>query len=161
MKQMIIFKQRLLVLLISIWALNLSTTARNDSDSLQLPSYVLNDSIFTLNSSQNRHLIENALSQYIEHNLPIMRYDGTSFRFLVTIKINKSGVVKKIRLLNKQSFADNIVAWNDVKKIILTIKFNPAKLNNRPINFVSTFYVRLDFTNWIKIDEFAIQGKEW
>ena len=76
-----------------------------------------------------------------------MRYDGTSFRFLVTIKINKSGVVKKIRLLNKQSFADNIVAWNDVKKIILTIKFNPAKLNNRPINFVSTFYVRLDFTN--------------
>ena len=77
MKQMIIFKQRLLVLLISIWALNLSTTARNDSDSLQLPSYVLNDSIFTLNSSQNRHLIEKALSQYIEHNLPIMRYDGT------------------------------------------------------------------------------------
>lgn len=147
MKQMIIFKQRLLVLLISIWALNLSTTARNDSDSLQLPSYVLNDSIFTLNSSQNRHLIEKALSQYIEHNLPIMRYDGTSFRFLVTIKINKSGVVKKIRLLNKQSFADNIVAWNDVKKIILIIKFNPAKLNNRPINFVSTFYVRLDFTN--------------
>ena len=99
-----------------------------------------------LSSSQNGYSIDVVLSKYVEQQLSIMRYDSSSFRFLIFIEISKRGKVKYIRLLNQGSFENNMIAWTETKRIIKRIHFIPARLNDRAIVYHSTFYLRLDFT---------------
>ena len=120
--------------------------AINKCDSLQMPACNLNGKYHILSSSQNGYNIDVVLSKYVEQQLSIMRYDSSSFRFLIFIEINKRGKVKHIRLLNQGSFENNMIAWTETKRIIKRIHFIPARLNDRAIVYHSTFYLRLDFT---------------
>ena len=120
--------------------------AINKCDSLQMPACILNGKYHILSSSQNGYNIDVVLSKYVEQQLSIMRYDSSSFRFLIFIEISKRGKVKHIRLLNQGSFENNMIAWTETKRIIKRIHFIPARLNDRAIVYHSTFYLRLDFT---------------
>ena len=118
--------------------------ATNPKDSLCLPYFVKNGEKCFLHSSVSKPCIERELSDYIEDELPIAIYDCSSFRFFIQMTINKSGKIKKLKLLNSKSFKNNMVAWKDVKSIISNIKFYPATMG-RPINYTLKFYVRLIF----------------
>lgn len=120
--------------------------AINKCDSLQMPACNLNGKYHILSSSQNGYNIDVVLSKYVEQQLSIMRYDSSSFRFLIFIEISKRGKVKHIRLLNQGSFENNMIAWTETKRIIKRIHFIPARLNDRAMVYHSTFYLRLDFT---------------
>ena len=116
----------------------------NHKDSLYLPYFVKDGNVCVLHSSVTDHYIERELSEYIEQKLPIIRYDCTSFRFFIQMKINKKGQVKRLKLLNRKSFKNNMVAWEDVKKIIRNIDFHTA-IRRKPINYNLKFYLRLVF----------------
>ena len=88
----------------------------NHKDSLYLPYFVKDGNVCVLHSSVTDHYIERELSEYIEQKLPIIRYDCTSFRFFIQMKINKKGQAKRLKLLNRKDFKNNMVAWEDVKK---------------------------------------------
>jgi hypothetical protein len=118
--------------------------ATNHKDSLHLPYFVKDGNVCVLHSSVTDHYIERELSEYIEQKLPIIRYDCTSFRFFIQMKINKKGQAKRLKLLNRKSFKNNMVAWEDVKKIIRNIDFHPA-IRRKPINYDLKFYLRLVF----------------
>ena len=73
--------------------------AMNHKDSLYLPYFVKDGNVCVLHSSVTDHYIERELSEYIEQKLPIIRYDCTSFRFFIQMKINKKGQAKRLKLL--------------------------------------------------------------
>ena len=98
--------------------------AINKCDSLQMPACILNGKYHILSSSQNGYSIDVVLSKYVEQQLSIMRYDSSSFRFLIFIEISKRGKVKYIRLLNQGSFENNMIAWTETKRF-------PAFLSGR------------------------------
>ena len=58
---------------------------------MQKPSYIVNGEMYTLKSTENKNAIESGLSSYIEQKLPLMIYDGVSFRLFIKIKISRSG----------------------------------------------------------------------
>ena len=118
--------------------------AMNHKDSLYLPYFVKDGNVCVLHSSATDHYIERELSEYIEQKLPIIRYDCTSFLFFIQMKINKKGQAKRLTLLNRKSFKNNMLAWEDVKKIIRNIDFHPA-VRGKPINYDLKFYLRLVF----------------
>ena len=120
--------------------------AINKFYSLQIPACILNGKYHILSSSQDGYSIDVVLSKYVEQQLSIMRYDSSSFCFLIFIEISKRGKVKYIRLLNQGSFENNMIAWTETKRIIKRIHFIPARLNDRAIVYHSIFYLRLDFT---------------
>ena len=115
-------------------------------DTLQLPACFLNGKQHVLLSSEKSYGIDWELSKYVKQNLPIMRYDMSQFRFLVSMMINKRGKVKEIHLLNRGSFKNNMPAWKETKDIIKKVHFSPAKLNGKEIVYRPTFYIQLDFT---------------
>jgi hypothetical protein len=146
MKQIKILTIKVMLIFIPFCSSIAVVAAINKCDSLQLPACSLNGKYHILHSSQNGYYIDVVLSKYVEQNLPIMRYDSSSFRFLIFIKIDKKGKVKRIRLINQNSFKNNMTAWIEVQKILKRIHFIPARLNGRTIVYRSTFYLRLDFT---------------
>ena len=134
---------RILVFLILVLECS-DVHATTPLDSLHLPYFVENGKQYFLHSTTKKHYIERELSDHIKHELPIARYDGTSFRFFVQMTIKKNGKVKRIKLLNGKSFKNNIVAWEDVKGIIQNINFHQAT-RGKPINYTLKFYVRMIF----------------
>ncbi|MGI6224212.1 MAG: hypothetical protein ACOYJG_11460 [Prevotella sp.] len=95
------------------------------NDSIEAPSYYINGQWYKIESTEQRHCVEQPLSEYIESTLPIMLYDGSSFRIFVYIKINKNGCVSRIRLLNRKSFKGNMKTWKEVKRMLRQVKFRP------------------------------------
>ena len=113
---------------------------------MQKPSYIVNGQMYSLKSTENKNVIESGLSLYIEQKLPLMIYDGVSFRFFIKMKISRSGKIKKIKLLNKEILFNNKKVWNDIKSIMESVRFSPAMVNNKRIKYVSKFYIQIDFT---------------
>ena len=68
------------------------------------PCYVVDGKIYAFVSSTNEPGIEKELSEHIAQNLPMILYDGTSFRFVESATIGKRGPLKRRRLVNKKSF---------------------------------------------------------
>src|SRR5574344_630252 len=120
MKRTITSIIRKFVLLMFVFECN-NIDATNPCDSLHLPYFIKDGNVYSLYSSVSKPYIERELSDYIEQELPIARYDCTSFRFFIQMTIKKNGKVEKIKLLNGKSFKNNIVAWKDVKGIIQNI----------------------------------------
>lgn len=149
MKRIRILVIKVAFMLIFFWNSTIIVAAINKCDSLQMPVCILNGKYHILLSSQKEYSIDVVLSKYVEQKLSIMRYDSSSFRFLVFIEISKKGKVKNIRLLNQSSFKNNMIAWTETKRIIKSIHFIPARLNGRAIVCQSTFYLRLDFTKCV------------
>ena len=118
----------------------------NREDNMQKPSYIVNGQMYSLKSTENKNVIESGLSLYIEQKLPLMIYDGVSFRFFIKMKISRSGKIKKIKLLNKEILFNNKKVWNNIKSIMESIRFSPAMINNKRIKYVSKFYIQIDFT---------------
>ena len=118
----------------------------NREDNMQKPSYIVNGQMYSLKSTENKNVIESGLSLYIEQKLPLMIYDGVSFRFFIKMKISRSGKIKKIKLLNKEILFNNKKVWNDIKSIMESVRFSPAMVNNKRIKYVSKFYIQIDFT---------------
>lgn len=143
MKQNIILIIRALFFMLLFFKPN-CINAKEHKDSLCLPYFVKDGEKYFLHSSLSSHNLELELSDYIKRKLSIARYDCTSFRFFIKMTINKSGRVKKIKLLNIKSFKNNMIAWREVKDIICNMEFYPAT-RGKPINFTLKFYVRLKF----------------
>jgi hypothetical protein len=118
----------------------------NREDNMQKPSYIVNGQMYSLKSTENKNVIESGLSLYIEQKLPLMIYDGVSFRFFIKMKISRSGKIKKIKLLNKEILFNNKKVWNNIKSIMESVRFSPAMINNKRIKYVSKFYIQIDFT---------------
>ena len=118
----------------------------NREDNMQKPSYIVNGQMYSLKSTENKNVIESGLSLYIEQKLPLMIYDGVSFRFFIKMKISRSGKIKKIKLLNKEILFNNKKVWNNIKSIMESVRFSPAMVNNKRIKYVSKFYIQIDFT---------------
>lgn len=97
-------------------------------------------------SSTSEQAVEKELSEYIARNLPIIQYDNTFFRFVMSGTIGKKGKIKRLRLVNKKSFKGNMFVWEDVKKILNAVQFKPVMYGGKPISYSFVFQIKLDFT---------------
>ena len=113
---------------------------------VQGPSYVVDGRTYAFVSSTSKQAVEKELSEYITRNLPIIRYDNSSFRFVVSATIGKEGEIKRLRLVNKKSFKGNMSAWEDVKKLLNAVQFKPASYGGKPISYSFVFHIKVDFT---------------
>jgi hypothetical protein len=113
---------------------------------VQEPSYVVDGKTYAFVSSTSKQAVEKELSEYIARNLPIIRYDNSSFRFVVSATIGKEGKIKRLRLVNKKSFKGNMSAWEDVKKLLNAVQFKPASYGGKPISYSFVFHIKVDFT---------------
>ena len=113
---------------------------------VQGPCYVVDGKTYAFVSSTSKQAVEQELSEYIARNLPIIRYDNSSFRFVVSATIGKEGKIKRLRLVNKKSFKGNMSAWEDVKKLLNAVQFKPVMYGGKPISYSFVFQIKLDFT---------------
>ena len=113
---------------------------------VQGPCYVVDGKTYAFVSSTSKQAVEKELSEYIARNLPIIRYDNSSFRFVVSATIGKEGKIKRLRLVNKKSFKGNMSAWEDVKKLLNAVQFKPASYGGKPISYSFGFQIKVDFT---------------
>lgn len=115
---------------------------------VQGPCYVVDGKTYAFVSSTNEPGIEKELSEHIAQNLPMILYDGTSFRFVVSATIGKRGRLKQLSLVNKKSFKGNMWVWKDVKKMLNAVQFKPASYGGKPISYSFVFHIKVDFTTW-------------
>ena len=115
---------------------------------VQGPCYVVDGRTYAFVSSTSKQVVEKELSEYIARNLPIIQYDSTSFRFVVSATIGKEGKIKRLRLVNKKSFKGNMWVWKDVKKMLNAVQFKPASYGGKPIRYSFVFQIKVDFTTW-------------
>ena len=113
---------------------------------VQGPCYVVDGRTYAFVSSTSKQVVEKELSEYITRNLPIIQYDNSSFRFVVSATIGKEGEIKRLRLVNKKSFKGNMSAWEDVKKLLNAVQFKPASYGGKPISYSFVFHIKVDFT---------------
>lgn len=113
---------------------------------VQGPCYVVDGRTYAFVSSTSKQAVEKELSEYIARNLPIIRYDNSSFRFVVSATIGKEGAIKRLRLVNKKSFKGNMSAWEDVKKLLNAVQFNPVVYGGKAISYSFVFQIKVDFT---------------
>ena len=113
---------------------------------VQGPCYVVDGKTYAFVSSTNEPVIEKELSEHIARNLPMILYDGTSFRFVVSATIGKRGRLKRLRLVNKKSFKGSMWVWKDVKKMLNAVQFKPASYGGKPISYSFVFQIKVDFT---------------
>ena len=113
---------------------------------VQGPCYVVDGKTYAFVSSTSKQAVEKELSEYIARNLPIIRYDNSSFRFVVSATIGKEGAIKRLRLVNKKSFKGNMSAWEDVKKLLNAVQFNPVVYGGKAISYSFVFQIKVDFT---------------
>ena len=115
---------------------------------VQGPCYVVDGKTYAFVSSTSKQAVEQELSEYIARNLPIVRYDNSSFRFVVSATIGKEGKIKRLRLVNKKSFKGSMWVWKDVKKTLNAVQFKPASYGGKPISYSFVFHIKVDFTTW-------------
>ena len=113
---------------------------------VQGPCYVVDGKTYAFVSSTSKQAVEKELSEYIARNLPIIRYDNSSFRFVVSATIGKEGKIKRLRLVNKKSFKGNMSAWEDVKKLLNAVQFKPVMCGGKAISYSFVFQIKVDFT---------------
>ena len=113
---------------------------------VQGPCYVVDGKTYAFVSSTSKQTVEKELSEYIARNLPIIRYDNSSFRFVVSATIGKEGEIKRLRLVNKKSFKGNMSAWEDVKKLLNAVQFKPVMYSGKAISYSFVFHIKVDFT---------------
>ena len=113
---------------------------------VQGPCYVVDGKTYAFVSSTSKQVVEKELSEYITRNLPIIRYDNSSFRFVVSATIGKEGKIKRLRLVNKKSFKGNMSAWEDVKKLLNAVQFKPVMYGGKAISYSFVFHIKVDFT---------------
>ena len=113
---------------------------------VQGPCYVVDGRTYAFVSSTSKQAVEKELSEYIARNLPIIRYDNSSFRFVVSATIGKEGEIKRLRLVNKKSFKGNMSAWEDVKKLLNAVQFKPVMYGGKAISYSFVFQIKVDFT---------------
>ena len=113
---------------------------------VQGPCYVVDGRTYAFVSSTSKQAVEQELSEYIARNLPIIRYDNSSFRFVVSATIGKEGEIKRLRLVNKKSFKGNMSAWEDVKKLLNAVLFKPVTYGGKAISYSFVFQIKVDFT---------------
>ncbi len=113
---------------------------------VQGPCYVVDGKTYAFVSSTSKQAVEQELSEYIARNLPIIRYDNSSFRFVVSATIGKEGKIKRLRLVNKKSFKGNMSAWEDVKKLLNAVQFKPVMCGGKAISYSFVFQIKVDFT---------------
>ena len=113
---------------------------------VQGPCYIVDGKTYAFVSSTSKQAVEKELSEYIARNLPIIRYDNSCFRFVVSATIGKEGEIKRLRLVNKKSFKGNMSAWEDVKKLLNAVQFNPVVYGGKAISYSFVFQIKLDFT---------------
>ena len=113
---------------------------------VQGPCYVVDGKTYAFVSSTSKQAVEKELSEYIARNLPIIRYDNSSFRFVVSATIGKEGEIKRLSLVNKKSFKGNMWVWKDVKKMLNAVQFKPASYGGKPISYSFVFQIKVDFT---------------
>ena len=113
---------------------------------VQGPSYVVDGRTYAFVSSTSKQAVEQELSEYIARNLPIIRYDNSSFRFVVSATIGKEGKIKRLSLVNKKSFKGSMWVWKDVKKMLNAVQFKPASYGGKPISYSFVFHIKVDFT---------------
>ena len=113
---------------------------------VQGPCYVVDGKTYAFVSSTSKQAVEQELSEYIARNLPIIRYDNSSFRFVVSATIGKEGKIKRLRLVNKKSFKGNMSAWEDVKKLLNAVQFKPVMYGGKAISYSFVFHIKVDFT---------------
>ena len=113
---------------------------------VQGPCYVVDGKTYAFVSSTSKQAVEQELSEYIARNLPIIRYDNSSFRFVVSATIGKEGKIKRLRLVNKKSFKGNMSAWEDVKKLLNAVQFKPVVYGGKAISYSFVFQIKVDFT---------------
>lgn len=113
---------------------------------VQGPCYVVDGRTYAFVSSTSKQAVEKELSEYIARNLPIIRYDNSSFRFVVSATIGKEGKIKRLRLVNKKSFKGNMSAWEDVKKLLNAVQFKPVVYGGKAISYSFVFQIKVDFT---------------
>ncbi len=113
---------------------------------VQGPCYVVDGRTYAFVSSTSKQAVEKELSEYIARNLPIIRYDNSCFRFVVSATIGKEGAIKRLRLVNKKSFKGNMSAWEDVKKLLNAVQFNPVVYGGKAISYSFVFQIKVDFT---------------
>ena len=113
---------------------------------VQGPCYVVDGKTYAFVSSTSKQAVEQELSEYIARNLPIIRYDNSSFRFVVSATIGKEGKIKRLRLVNKKSFKGNMSAWEDVKKLLNAVQFKPVMYGGKAISYSFVFQIKVDFT---------------
>lgn len=113
---------------------------------VQGPCYVVDGRTYAFVSSTSKQAVEKELSEYIARNLPIIRYDNSSFRFVVSATIGKEGKIKRLRLVNKKSFKGNMWVWKDVKKMLNAVQFKPVMYGGKAINYSFVFHIKVDFT---------------
>ena len=113
---------------------------------VQGPCYVVDGRTYAFVSSTSKQAVEQELSEYIARNLPIIRYDNSSFRFVVSATIGKEGEIKRLRLVNKKSFKGNMSAWEDVKKLLNAVLFKPVTYGGKAISYSFVFHIKVDFT---------------
>ena len=113
---------------------------------VQGPCYVVDGRTYAFVSSTSKQVVEKELSEYIARNLPIIQYDNSSFRFVVSATIGKEGEIKRLRLVNKKSFKGNMSAWEDVKKLLNAVQFKPVMYGGKAISYSFVFHIKVDFT---------------
>ena len=113
---------------------------------VQGPCYVVDGRTYAFVSSTSKQAVEQELSEYIARNLPIIQYDNSSFRFVVSATIGKEGEIKRLRLVNKKSFKGNMSAWEDVKKLLNAVQFKPVMYGGKAISYSFVFHIKVDFT---------------
>ena len=113
---------------------------------VQVPCYVVDGRTYAFVSSTSKQVVEKELSEYIARNLPIIRYDNSSFRFVVSATIGKEGAIKRLRLVNKKSFKGNMSAWEDVRKLLNAVQFKPVMYGGKAISYSFVFHIKVDFT---------------
>ena len=113
---------------------------------VQGPCYVVDGRTYAFVSSTSKQAVEKELSEYIARNLPIIQYDNSCFRFVVSATIGKEGEIKRLRLVNKKSFKGNMWVWKDVKKMLNAVQFKPASYGGKPISYSFVFHIKVDFT---------------
>ncbi len=113
---------------------------------VQGPSYVVDGRTYAFVSSTSKQAVEKELGEYITRNLPIIRYDNSSFRFVVSATIGKEGKIKRLRLVNKKNFKGNMSAWEDVKKLLNAVQFKPVMYGGKAISYSFVFQIKVDFT---------------
>jgi len=113
---------------------------------VQGPCYVVDGRTYAFVSSTSKQAVEQELSEYIARNLPIIRYDNSSFRFVVSATIGKEGEIERLRLVNKKSFKGNMSAWEDVKKLLNAVQFKPVMYGGKAISYSFVFQIKVDFT---------------
>ena len=113
---------------------------------MQGPCYIVDGKTYAFVSSTSKQTVEKELSEYIARNLPIIRYDNSSFRFVVSATIGKEGEIKRLRLVNKKSFKGNMWVWKDVKKMLNAVQFKPVMYGGKAISYSFVFQIKVDFT---------------